>query len=475
MERLESIILRSLLYNEEYARKTLPFFKDEYFTQFSDRVVFQEIKKYFNKYSNPPTKEAIIIELGERNDLTDENFQSTTELLKETEKDHEKNEKEDPSWLLERSEKFCQDKALYNAITDSIGIFDETKESSFSKSAIPTILSDALSVSFDVHIGHDYLDNSVERFEFYRKKEEKIPFDLEYFNKITAGGLPRKTLNIALAGTGIGKSLFMCHMAANCLTENRNVLYISLEMAEERIAERIDANLMNVTLDTLKELSRDVYNKKTDKLKNKIKGKLIIKEYPTATASVTNFRALMNELKIKKGLSLIPDILFMDYLNLCTSTRYKNNINAGSYFVVKAIAEELRGLAVEWNIPIVSATQLNRAGFMSSDVGLEDTSESFGLPATADFMFALISTEELEAHNQIKVKQLKNRYNDPVKNRNFVVGIDRAKMRLYDVEEEAQKELITEPKEKETRTKSTMSWNQFKEEKKKSGMEKIIV
>ena len=473
MERLESIILRSLLYNEEYARKTLPFFKDEYFTQFTDRVVFQEIRKYFNKYSNPPTKEAVIIELGERNDLTDENFQSTTELLKEVEESYEKNDKENLSWLLERSEKFCQDKALYNAITESIGIFDETKESSFTKSAIPTILSDALSVSFDVHIGHDYLDNSMERFEFYRRKEEKIPFDLEYFNKITAGGLPRKTLNIALAGTGIGKSLFMCHMAANCLSESLNVLYITLEMAEERIAERIDANLMNVTLDALKELPKEVYTKKIDKLKNKIKGKLIIKEYPTATASVNNFRALMNELKIKRG--FIPDILFMDYLNLCVSTRYKNNISAGSYFVVKAIAEELRGLAVEWNIPVVSATQLNRAGFMSSDVGLEDTSESFGLPATADFMFALITTEELEEHNQIKVKQLKNRYNDPIKNRTFVVGIDRAKMRLYDVEEEAQKELITEPKEKGIRTKSTMSWDRFKEEKKKSGLEKIVV
>jgi len=473
MERLEGTILRNLLYNEEYARKTLPFFKDEYFTQFSDRVVFQEIKKYFNKYSNPPTKEAVIIELGERNDLTDENFQSTTELLKETEEGHEKNEKDNLSWLLERSEKFCQDKALYNAITDSIGIFDETKKSDHTKDAIPTILSDALAVSFDTHIGHDYLDNSMERFEFYRRKEEKIPFDLEYFNKITGGGLPRKTLNIALAGTGIGKSLFMCHVAANCLSENHNVLYITLEMAEERIAERIDANLMNVTLDTLKELSRDVYNKKVEKLQKKIKGKLIIKEYPTATASVNNFRALMNELKIKRG--FIPDILFMDYLNLCTSTRYQNNISAGSYFVVKAIAEELRGLAVEWNIPIVSATQLNRTGFMSSDVGLEDTSESFGLPATADLMFALISTEELEEHNQIKVKQLKNRYNDPIKNRNFVVGIDRAKMRLYDVEEEAQKELITEPKEKGIRTKSTMSWDKFKEEKKKSGLEKIVV
>ena len=473
MERLEGTILRNLLYNEEYARKTLPFFKDEYFTQFSDRVVFQEISKYFNKYSNPPTKEAVIIELGERNDLTDETFQSTTELLKETEEDHEKNEKEDLSWLLERSEKFCQDKALYNAITDSIGIFDETKKSDHTKDAIPTILSDALAVSFDTHIGHDYLDNSMERFEFYRKKEEKIPFDLEYFNKITAGGLPRKTLNIALAGTGVGKSLFMCHAAANCLSENRNVLYITLEMAEERIAERIDANLMNVTLDALKELPKNVYSKKVDKLKKKITGKLIIKEYPTATASVNNFRALMNELKIKRG--FIPDILFMDYLNLCTSTRYKNNISAGSYFVVKAIAEELRGLAVEWNIPIVSATQLNRTGFMSSDVGLEDTSESFGLPATADLMFALISTEELEEHNQIKVKQLKNRYNDPIKNRTFVVGIDRAKMKLYDVEEEAQKELITEPKEKGIRTKSTMSWDKFKEEKKKSGLEKIVV
>ena len=450
MERLEDTIFRNLLYNEEYARKTLPFFKDEYFPQFSDKVVFQEIKKYFNKYSNPPTKEAIIIELGERNDLTDETFQSTTELLKETEKVHEKNEKEDLSWLLERSEKFCQDKALYNAITDSIGIFDETKESNFTKSAIPTILSDALSVSFDVHIGHDYLDNSMERFEFYRRKEEKIPFDLEYFNKITAGGLPRKTLNIALAGTGVGKSLFMCHAAANCLSENRNVLYITLEMAEERIAERIDANLMNVTLDALKELPKNVYSKKVDKLKKKITGKLIIKEYPTATASVNNFRALMNELKIKRG--FIPDILFMDYLNLCTSTRYKNNISAGSYFVVKAIAEELRGLAVEWNIPIVSATQLNRTGFMSSDVGLEDTSESFGLPATADLMFALISTEELEEHNQIKVKQLKNRYNDPTTNKRFIIGVDRGKMKLYDVSQKAQTDLVDtgqEEKEKE--------------------------
>ena len=479
MERIEDTILRSLLYNEEFARKTLPFLKDEYFNQFTDKAIFQEVKEYFNKHSNPPSKEALIIELNDRNDLTEEHFATTTEVLNDAEKVQENGKTaEDLSWLLERSEKFCQDKALYNAITESIGIFDESNKTSISKDAIPTILSDALSVSFDTHIGHDYIDNASERFEFYRKKEEKIPFDLDYFNKITAGGLPRKTLNIALAGTGVGKSLFMCHMAANCLSENRNVLYISLEMAEERIAERIDTNLMNVTMDTLKEMPKDLFNKKMEKLNKKIRGKLIIKEYPTATASTNNFRALINELKIKKG--FVPDILFMDYLNLCVSTRYKNNINAGSYFVVKAIAEELRGLAVECDLPVVSATQLNRTGFMSSDVGLEDTSESFGLPATADLMFALISTEELEEQNQIKVKQLKNRYNDPVKNRNFLIGIDRGKMKLYDVEEEAQKELISESKEITGKVikKNTMSWDSFKEEKenkKKKGLGTITV
>ena len=476
MERIENTILRNLLYNEEYARKTLPFLRDEYFSQFTDKAIFQEVKEYFEKYSNPPSKEALIIELNDRNDLTEEHFTSTTELLNDAEQTHEDGkDTEDISWLLERSEKFCQDKALYNAITDSIGIFDESTKTDISKDAIPTILSDALSVSFDTHIGHDYIDNAGERYEFYRKKEEKIPFDLDYFNRITAGGLPRKTLNIALAGTGVGKSLFMCHMAANCLAENYNVLYITLEMAEERIAERIDTNLMNVTMDTLKEIPKELFDKKMDKLKKKIKGKLIIKEYPTATASVNNFRALINELKIKKG--FVPDILFMDYLNLCTSTRYKNNISAGSYFVVKAIAEELRGLAVECNLPIMSATQLNRTGFMSSDVGLEDTSESFGLPATADLMFALISTEELEEQNQIKIKQLKNRYNDPVKNRNFLIGVDRGKMKLYDVEEEAQAELHTDSKEITGKVikKNTMSWDKFKEEKKKSGLNKIVV
>ena len=476
MERIENTILRNLLYNEEYARKTLPFLKDEYFSQFTDKAVFQEVKEYFEKYSNPPSKEALIIELNDRNDLTEEHFTSTTELLNDAEQTHEDGkDTEDISWLLERSEKFCQDKALYNAITDSIGIFDESTKTDISKDAIPTILSDALSVSFDTHIGHDYIDNAGERYEFYKKKEEKIPFDLDYFNRITAGGLPRKTLNIALAGTGVGKSLFMCHMAANCLAENYNVLYITLEMAEERIAERIDTNLMNVTMDTLKEIPKELFDKKMDKLKKKIKGKLIIKEYPTATASVNNFRALINELKIKKG--FVPDILFMDYLNLCTSTRYKNNISAGSYFVVKAIAEELRGLAVECNLPIMSATQLNRTGFMSSDVGLEDTSESFGLPATADLMFALISTEELEEQNQIKIKQLKNRYNDPVKNRNFLIGVDRGKMKLYDVEEEAQAELFSDSKEITGKVikKNTMSWDKFKEEKKKKGLDKITV
>ena len=473
MERIEDTILRNLLYNEEFARKTLPFIKDEYFSQYTDKSVFKEIYKYFDKFSNLPSKEALIIELSDRNDLTEDQFGITTELLNEAEATHQKENREDLSWLLERSEKFCQDKALYNAITDSIGIFDESSKSEISKDAIPTILSDALSVTFDTHIGHNYFDNSMERFEFYRKKEEKMPFDLEYFNKITGGGLPRKSLSICLAGTGAGKSLFMCHVAANCLTENRNVLYITLEMAEERIAERIDANLLNVTMGGLKDISKEHYNKKIDKLKNKTSGRLIIKEYPTASASVSNFKVLLNELKIKKG--FVPDILFIDYLNICTSSRYKNNISAGSYFVVKAIAEEVRGLAVEWNIPVVTATQTNRAGFLSTDIDLSDTSESFGITAAADFMFALISTEELEEHNQIKVKQLKNRYNDPVKNRNFVIGIDRAKMRLYDVEEEAQAELITEPKEKGIRTKSTMSWDKFKEEKKKVGLGKIVV
>ena len=467
--RLETTILKNLIYNEEYTRKVLPFLSVNYFQEREDKILYEKIAEYINQYNALPTQEALAIEL-DKSSIKDEEFQNTLKLLESITNE---NDEANISWLLDSTEKFCQDRAIYNAVVESISILDEKGRNTRDKGSIPDILSDALSVSFDPHVGHDYLLDSDDRFDFYHRTEKKIPFDLEYFNKITQGGLSSKTLNIAMAGTGVGKSLFMCHFAANCLSQGYNVLYITLEMAEERIAERIDANLMNVTLDALKELPKEVYNKKIDKLKNKIKGKLIIKEYPTATASVNNFRALMNELKIKRG--FIPDILFMDYLNLCISTRYKNNISAGSYFVVKAIAEELRGLAVEWNIPVVSATQLNRAGFMSTDVGLEDTSESFGLPATADFMFALITTEELEEHNQIKVKQLKNRYNDLVKNRNFVIGIDRAKMRLYDVEEEAQKELITEPKEKGIRTKSTMSWDRFKEEKRKNGLGKIVV
>ena len=440
MERLENIILTNLLYNEEYTRKTLPFIQEEYFSQFSEKAVFQEIRKYFNKYSNIPSKEALIIELNERNDLTEEHFQTTTELLKDAEDRWSKEDRESLAWLLERSEKFCQDKALYNAITNSIGIFDETKKSDYTKDAIPTILSDALSVSFDTHIGHDYLDNSDERFDFYRKKEEKIPFDLEYFNKITAGGLPRKTLNIALAGTGIGKSLFMCHVAANCLSENHNVLYITLEMAEERIAERIDANLLNIKLDDLKSLPKSMYDKKIGDLKSKIKGRLIVKEYPTAAASTNHFRALLNELNLKRNFK--PDIIFVDYINICSSSRIRPGQYVNSYSYVKSIAEELRGLAVEYKVPIMSATQTNRQGFQNTDVGLEDTSESFGLPATADFMFAIISNDQLEEASQILVKQLKNRYSDPTSNKKFLVGIDRAKMKLIDLGDKSQSDLV---------------------------------
>lgn len=443
MERLENTILANLLHNEEFSRRTIPYLKETYFTEHADKVIFQQIQSFYEKYSNRPTKEAIGIELEERTDLTEDQFQSGRALLSQLKASDEKTDLE---WLLQTTEKFCQDRAIYLAITDSISILDDSKSNKMGKDAIPKLLQDALGVTFDTSVGHDFLENAEDRYEFYHRVEERIAFDLDYFNRITSGGLPRKTLNVALAGTGVGKSLFMCHMAANCLTQNYNVLYVTLEMAEERIAERIDANLLNVSMDTLKNLSKENYLKRMDKLRGRMKGKLIIKEYPTASASVNNVRSLMNELKLKK--QFVPDILFVDYLNLLQSTRFKGNISAGSYFVIKAIAEELRGLAVEFDIPLVSATQVNRTGFSSTDIGLEDTSESFGLPATADFMFALISTEELEEHGQIKIKQLKNRYNDPVKNRNFVVGIDRSKMKLFDVEEEAQNELNTDPAEK---------------------------
>lgn len=434
----EKVIFNNLVFNEEYGRKVIPFLKTEYFHSQDDKIIYDLIDSYVKKYNSFPTKEALTIDLSNKegvNQTTFESCKQTIDLINE-------NDKADLPWLLDATEKFCQDKSIYNAIMESIQIIDD-KTGKKSKGSIPQILSDALSVSFDSHIGHDFLEDYESRFEFYHTKEVKIEFDLEYFNKITQGGLPRKTLNIALAGTGVGKSLFMCHAAAANLSAGLNVLYITLEMAEEKIAERIDANLLDVTVDSLKELPKDSYEKKVKRYMSRTKGKLIIKEYPTACAGSANFRHLLNELKIKK--SFTPDIIYIDYLNICISSRIKSGANVNSYTYVKAIAEELRGLAVEFNLPIISATQTTRSGYSSSDVGLEDTSESFGLPATADFMFALISTEELEQMNQIMVKQLKNRYSDPGANRRFVIGIDRSKMKLYDVEQSAQEDILDGP------------------------------
>lgn len=371
--------------------------------------------------------------------MTEGELNKTLESLKEIAGDNSEQKLE---WLLDTTEKFCQEKAIYNGIMDSIQILDG-KDPVRTKGSIPTILSDALSISFDPNIGHDYISNYNERYDFYHRVEKRIPFDLEYFNKITRGGLPQKTLNIALAGTGVGKSLFMCHMASACLTQNFNVLYITLEMAEEKIAERIDANLLNVTIDDLMVMPKDMFEKRMKKLKDNVKGKLIIKEYPTASANPAHFRALLNDLSLKKNFK--PDIIFVDYLNICASSRIKAGANVNSYTYIKAIAEELRGLAVEFSVPIVSATQTTRSGFGNSDPGLEDTSESFGLPATADFMFALISTEELQQLGQLMVKQLKNRYNDPTLHKRFTVGVDRAKMKLYDLELKAQDNIVQEP------------------------------
>ena len=420
--------------NEPYARRVLPFIKSEYFTDPSERVIFEEIGKFWEKYNNQPTKESLSIELDGRKDLAEEQFKKVLGII-ETLSDAEV----DMQWLVDTTEKFCKDKAVYNAILNGIQII-EGKDKEHTPEAIPSILSEALAVGFDQNVGHDYVENGEERFDFYHKVEEKVEFDLEYFNKITKGGLPQKTLNIALAGTGVGKSLFMCHMAASTLMQGKNVLYITLEMAEERIAERIDANLMNITMDDLHDLPKKMFSDRLSKIQTKTNGKLIIKEYPTASAHTGHFRSLIKELALKK--SFRPDIIFIDYLNICASSRFKGNANVGSYFYIKAIAEELRGLAVENNVPIMSATQTTRGGYSNSDVGLEDTSESFGLPATADLMFALISTEDLESLNQIMVKQLKNRYNDPGANKRFVVGIDRAKMKLYDCEQEAQDDII---------------------------------
>ena len=429
---LEVTILNNLISNEEFTRKVLPFLKSDYFTVRSYKIIFAEIHEYISNYNALPSLNALSIECQERTDLSESQFKDIMEVLSGL-----SNEKAELDWIIDSTEKWCQERAIYLSLMESVKIADGQDEKR-DKGAIPQILSDALGVSFDQNVGHDYLQNYEERYDFYHQKEEKIPFDLEFFNKITKGGLPNKTLNVALAGTGVGKSLFMCHVTSSCLLQGKNVLYITMEMAEEKIAERIDANLLNVPIQKLHDLPRAMYENKISALSKKTQGKLIIKEYPTASAHVGHFKSLLNELELKRNIK--PDIIFIDYLNICASQRYKGSI-VNSYTYVKAIAEELRGLAVETNVPIVSATQTTRSGFGSSDVDLTDTSESFGLPATADLMFALISTEELEEQNQIMVKQLKNRYYDPTLNKRFCLGIDRSKMRLYDVDE-AQKDLV---------------------------------
>ncbi len=432
---IEQTALSNLIHNEDYARKVLPFLKGDYFSDRIDRVIFEEIEKFADKYNALPNQNSLEVELDSRKDLNEEDYKRVLSVLKSL-KSHDNANFE---WLVETTEQFCKDKAVYNAIIEGIQIIDG-KSKDADVSAIPSILSDALAVGFDNHVGHDYVHDSDARFDYYHRTETRIPFDLDYFNRITKGGLPPKTLNIALAGTGVGKSLFMCHMAANCLSQGKNVLYITLEMAEERIAERIDANLMNVTIDDLHTLPKAMFETKIDNIRKSTSGQLIIKEYPTASAHCAHFRGLIKELAIKK--SFRPEIIFIDYLNICASTRFKGSSNVNSYTMVKSIAEELRGLAVETNVPIMSATQTTRTGFVSSDVGLEDTAESFGLPATADFMFALLTNDELDDLNQICVKQLKNRYNDPNVNKRFVLGLDRARMKLYDVKQEEQEDLV---------------------------------
>jgi len=440
MDKIEYLILKNLIHDEEFLRKVIPFIKEEYFEDQSYKIIYEEISSFVNEYNEPPTKEVLIIEVEKRSDINEDQFKKVSQAISYLE-----SEPVEKEWLLDTTEKWCRDRAIYLALLDSISIADGG-DSKRTPDAIPSILSDALAVSFDNHVGHDYLQDYEERFELYNKKETRIPFDLEYFNKITKGGLPNKTLNIALAGTGVGKSLFMCHVAAASLLENKNVLYITLEMAEEKIAERIDANLLNINIQEVSDLPKQMFETKVNNLAKKTQGNLIIKEYPTAAAHCGHFKGLLNELALKK--SFRPDIIFIDYLNICASSRYSKMGNVNSYSYIKAIAEELRGLAVEFNVPIVSATQTTRSGFGSSDVELTDTSESFGLPATADLMFALIKTDELEELGQILVKQLKNRYNDPTIFKRFVVGIDRAKMRLYDCEQMAQDDLL-ENKEEE--------------------------
>ena len=457
MERIELTILRNLIFNEEYSRKVIPFIEPDYFEERKEKVIFEEITSFIVKYDSAITIEALNIEVENRTDLTDTELNEIREINRSLD-----DSPVDYQWLTDTTEKWCRDRAIYLALMESIQLADG-KDDKKGRDAIPSILSDALAVSFDNNIGHDYLLNYEERYEYYHKKEDKIEFDLEYFNKITKGGLPNKTLNIALAGTGVGKSLFMCHHASSVLLQGRNVLYITMEMAEEKIAERIDANLLNVPIQDLTDLPKPMFDKKVTNLSKKTQGQLIIKEYPTASAHSGHFKTLLNELALKK--SFRPDIIFVDYLNICASSRYKANSGVNSYSYIKAIAEELRGLAVEANVPIVSATQTTRSGFASSDVDLTDTSESFGLPATADLMFALISTEELEELNQIMVKQLKNRYNDPTIFKRFIIGIDRSKMRLYDVEQKAQDDILDSGQEEEynnEKAKPKKSFAEFK-------------
>ena len=455
MDKVEILILRNLLFNEEYLRKVVPFIKAEYFEEITQKVIFEEIWNFVQEYNQATTKEVLCIEIEKRSDITDASFKEITQLISYLE-----DVPTDYDWLLDTTEKWCRDRAIYLALMESIALADG-KDKEKDRDAIPSILSDALAVSFDTHVGHDYLLDYEARYESYHRKEDKIEFDLEFFNKITKGGLPNKTLNIALAGTGVGKSLFMCHVASGALLDGKNVLYITMEMAEEKIAERIDANLLNVPIQEITELPKVMFEDKVTKLAQKTQGTLIIKEYPTASAHAGHFRALLNELALKK--SFRPDIIFVDYLNICASSRYRGNSTVNSYSYIKAIAEELRGLAVEANVPIVSATQTTRSGYGSSDVELTDTSESFGLPATADLMFALISTDELEELGQIMVKQLKNRYNDLSVNKRFVLGIDRAKMRLYDCEQSAQDDILDSGQEEEYNNhKSKKSFEGFK-------------
>lgn len=438
---IETTILSGLVYNEDYTRKVIPFVKPEYFDDYNERLIFTEIKEYIDKYNALPTKEALRITLGEKDNLNEDQFKQAGAIIDNLTYD----EKTDLAWLSDKTEKFCQDKAIYNAVRQSILVLDG-KDGVNDKGSIPKLLSDALGVSFDTNIGHDFLDNFADRYEFYHTREDKIPFDLEYMNKITKGGLSRKSLSIALAGTGVGKTLFMTHCAAANLMQGLNVLYITMEMAEERIAERIDANLLDVTLDDLRLLTREVYASRMERVQKRTSGKLVIKEYPTASAGSGHFRHLLNELRLKKNFK--PDVIYIDYLNICMSSRMKMGASINSYTYIKAIAEELRGLAVEFNVPIMSATQTTRSGYGNSDMGLEDTSESFGLPATADFMFGLISTEELESLGQLMVKQLKNRWGDLGNPKRFVVGIDRSKMRLFDVEASAQESLMDDSSKK---------------------------